>query len=277
MLKSLLQNIGLPQKYAEVYLACLEMGTQPASVIAKKTALKRPTTYMILEGLCKMGLVSEYNGANVKYFTAVSPDYLLTYVERRKRELSQHQRDLEQYLPQLTSLSNPYSLNPKVRFYEGFEGVERVMNDTLTAQEPLRSYSNIDAWFSRPQTRDYILWYGRQRVNTKKLPLRCILTDTPSSRDYFEKDYPDARNPAISHFRWFPQEIPAISNEINIYDNKLAIVSIGKRELLGIVIESESIVDTQKSIFELAWRSSVKASWEATDTVLNSGLLNSSL
>ena len=263
MLKSILQKIGLSDKDAEVYLACLELGTQPASVIARKAGLKRPTTYLILEGLLKRGLVSEYTGSNVKYFTGVSPEYLLNYIEKQRRELSVHQRELEEYLPQFSSLSNPYSISPKVKFYEGMTGVERVMNDTLTATEELRAYSTIDAWFARQDTKDYILWYGKQRITEKKIPLRCICPDTPLSRKYLEEDYPDTANRnTLSKFRWLPKEIQNFSNEINIYNNKMSIACLGKNELLGIIIESESIAQTQKSIFDAAWMSSMPGKWE---------------
>jgi sugar-specific transcriptional regulator TrmB len=263
MLKTILQKIGLSDKDSEIYLACLELGTQPASVIAKKAGLKRPTTYLILEGLLSKGLVSEYTGSNVKYFTAVSPEYLLNFIDKQRRELTSHQRELEQFLPQFQSLTNPYSLNPKVRFYEGIEGVERAMNDTLTSTEPLRCYSTMDAWFARPDTKEFILRYGKQRVYEKKIPLRSINPDTPLARKYLEEDYPEVNvNPAMSHFRWLPKEIQLFSNEINIYDNKMAIACLGKNELLGIIIESESIASTQKSIFEAAWMAAVPNKWE---------------
>lgn len=262
MLKGILQKIGLSDKDSEIYLACLELGTQPASVIAKKAGLKRPTTYLILEGLLKKGLVSEYTGSNVKYFTAVSPEYLLNFVEKQRRELSSHQRELEQYLPQFASLTNPYSLNPKVRFYEGIEGVERVMDDSLKATTPILCYSTIDSWFQRPDTRDYITWYGKQRVSEKKIPLRGIITDNAISRKYLEEDYPDGDH-EMSHFRWLPQDVKTFSNEINIYDNKLSIVCLSNNELLGILIESESIAATQKAIFEVAWKASTLAKWES--------------
>lgn len=263
MLKSLLQKIGLTDKDSEVYLACLELGTQPASVIAKKAGLKRPTTYLILEGLVRKGLVSEYSGANVKYFTAVSPDYLLNYVEKKRRELASHERELEQFLPQFHSLTNPYSMKPKVRFFEGMEGIERAMNDTLTATDKLRTYSIIDAWFAREDTKEYLLWYGKQRVNAKKIPLYCICPDTPLSRQYLEDEYVDVENQnQLSHFRWLPKEIQDFSNEINIYDNKVSIACLGKNELLGIIIESESIAQTQKAIFDAAWMAATPGKWE---------------
>lgn len=248
-----------------MYLACLELGTQPASVIAKKAGLKRPTTYLILENLVKQGLVSEYTGSNVKYFTSVPPEYLLSFVEKKRRELTSHQRELEEYLPQLQSLSNPYSLSPRVRFYEGMQGIERAMNDTLNAKELLRTYSVIDAWFAREDTKEYILWYGKQRVKEKHIPLFCICPDTPISRKYLEEDYVDIPNKnRISHFRWLPKEIQNFSNEINIYDNKVSIACLGKNELLGIIIESESIAQTQKSIFDAAWMSAIPGKWETS-------------
>ena len=263
MLKTLLQKIGLSEKDSEVYLACLELGTQPASVIARKAGLKRPTTYLILEELLKKGLVSEYTGSNVKFFTAVSPDYLLNYIEKQRRELTSHQRELEQFLPQFLSLSNPYSLSPKVRFYEGMAGIEKVMNDTLSSTEKLRCYSTMDAWFARPDTKEYITWYAKQRME-RKIPVNSINTDTPVSRKYVEEDYPVPNaNRELSHFRWLPKDIQIFSNEINIYDNKVSIACLGKNELLGIIIESESIAQTQKSIFEVAWRSATPAKWES--------------
>ncbi len=263
MLKSILQKIGLTDKDSEVYLACLELGTQPASVIAKKAGLKRPTTYLILEGLQKKGLVSEYTGSNVKYFTAVSPEYLLNYVEKKRRDLNSHQRELEQFLPQFQSLSNPYSLSPKVKFYEGMDGIERVMNDTLTSSGRLLCYSTMDAWFSRPDTKEYILWYGKRRVKEKKIPLYGICTDTPASRKYLDEEYIDVANEnQLTHIRWLPKTIQDFSNEINIYDNKVSIACLGKNELLGVLIESESIAQTQKSIFDATWLAAVPGKWE---------------
>lgn len=256
MLKSILQKIGLSDKDAEVYLACLEFGTQPASIIAKKAGLKRPTTYLILEGLLKKGLVSEYTGSNVKYFTAVSPEYLMNYIEKQRRELTSHQRELEQYLPQFQSLTNPYSMSPKVRFYEGISGIERVMDDTLTAQKKeILSYSSIDRWFSKEDLKRYIVDYAKRRCVDRKISLRGIVLDTPLARQYISQEYPGSKE--LTETRWFPKNISIFHNEINIYDNKVAICSIGNHELIGIIIESSEIAETQRSVFELAWRASL--------------------
>lgn len=254
MINTLLQKIGLSDKDANIYLACLELGTQPASVIAKKAGLKRPTTYLILEGLAKRGLVSEYTGSNVKYFTAVSPEFLLNFVEKQRRELHGYQRELEQYLPQLQALTNPYSLNPRVKFFEGVEGMERVMDDTLNSKTPILCYSSTDSWFLREDTKNYILHYGKRRVLDKQIPMRALYLDTPLSREYHTEKYPtNSDKKELTAFRWFDKSIKELNNEINIYDNKVAIVSLSKQELLGILIESKEIANTHRAIFETAW------------------------
>jgi sugar-specific transcriptional regulator TrmB len=51
MLKDNLMDLGLSKKEAYVYIICLEFSTAPASVIAKKSEIKRETCYYILKKL----------------------------------------------------------------------------------------------------------------------------------------------------------------------------------------------------------------------------------
>ena len=44
-----------------------------------------------------------------------------------------------------------------------------------------------------------------------------------------------------------------LKNEINIYANKVIIITY-KPEPFGILIESKEVADTQRAIFEMAWR-----------------------
>ena len=45
----------------------------------------------------------------------------------------------------------------------------------------------------------------------------------------------------------------SFANEIFIYDDKIAIISYGKDELVGMIIESPEIASTQRAIFMMAW------------------------
>ena len=46
------------------------------------------------------------------------------------------------------------------------------------------------------------------------------------------------------------------NNEVNIYDDKVAITSFGEAEadLFGVIIESREVAETQRQIFAMAWR-----------------------
>ena len=61
MLTKKLEEIGLNEKEAKVYIAVLELGEGSASEIAKKSEVNRATTYFTLENLMKIGLVSASN------------------------------------------------------------------------------------------------------------------------------------------------------------------------------------------------------------------------
>lgn len=43
-----------------------------------------------------------------------------------------------------------------------------------------------------------------------------------------------------------------ISNEINIYDNKVSIITL-KEGKIGVLIESKEIYESMKTIFEILW------------------------
>ena len=58
MLEQELQKIGLSEKEAKVYLAAMELGQAPVQKIAQKAKVNRATTYVILEGLQKKGVIT---------------------------------------------------------------------------------------------------------------------------------------------------------------------------------------------------------------------------
>jgi sugar-specific transcriptional regulator TrmB len=261
MLINILQKIGLNEKEASVYLALLELGSQPASVIAKKAKINRSTTYLVLESLMKRGFVNHYVRADVKYFTAADPQIIIQSLENKEKKLKENREELLDLLPEFYSLSNPLSVKPKVRFYDGEEGVKRVMQDTLTSTETLLSWDAMDSWFeSTKALQNYILEYARLRAEKHKIPAKVLFVDSPRTRKYITKDYPALKEKMdpLMEFKWIPKDVPPFNNEINIYNDKVAIVSLAKNELFGVIIESHEIAKVHKAMFQLAWKAAKK-------------------
>src|SRR3990167_4868713 len=93
MLKEL-QDIGLSEKESRVYLAALELGRATADQLAKQAKIKRPTTYVQLESLMKMGLMSTYEEDKKAYFAPESPELLRRLLHKQKENIESKERDL---------------------------------------------------------------------------------------------------------------------------------------------------------------------------------------
>ena len=62
MFEQFLEEIGLSEKEAKIYLALLQVDRDTIQDLATKTGINRTTVYPVLETLQKKGLVSESTG-----------------------------------------------------------------------------------------------------------------------------------------------------------------------------------------------------------------------
>lgn len=238
-------GVGLNEKEAQIYLATLELGPSPASEIAFKAKLNRVTAYDILERLIAKGFVSTFLKKRVRTFAATDPDLL--------RDLYRQRYDqFKAALPDLRRLHGK-TPHPRVSYYEGVEGVKRVYADTLRAKTELLNYADSKA--IRQFWPNYDEEYVKERVK-RHLYLRGI-----APNDEYGREVARHNKESYREIRLVPPGEFSFANEINIYDDKVSIISFGQDVLLGMIIESHEIADTQRAIFKMAWEF---ASYERT-------------
>lgn len=92
---------------------------------------------------------------------------------------------------------------------------------------------------------DYVPQYLQRRAR-KGISQRAIAEDSDEAREHQKMDREELRQTRLVDKERFP-----FKNEINIFGNKIMIASY--RDLMGVIIESKEIADTQRAIFELAW------------------------
>jgi HTH-type transcriptional regulator, sugar sensing transcriptional regulator len=237
----ILDRLGMHEKKAQVYLACLEMGEATAYLIAKKVGLKRPTVYDIANQLMKEGLFHKSMRGNVKYFSPSDPEKLI-------KMLQEKEKDIRSIMPELQRLYNSPRQKPLIRYFEGNEGIVEMYEDSLRScrkGDEILAYVGEDILRHLPSyVEDYIV----RRVE-KGIVLRGIYKKDLSLLEYMNKNQEQLRVARVLEEKDFP-----VNNETNIYKNKVAIASYG-REMFGMIIESEEIARSQRAIFELAWRS----------------------
>lgn len=119
-----LTNFGFSENEEKVYLACLELGLAPISVIAKKANLKRTTVYEIIKKLAKKGVSEFFLKNNIHFYTVLAPNKLYN-------KLKSNLRSFQEELPKLNAIHNEISYKPKVRFYEGKEDISRIYLDAI--------------------------------------------------------------------------------------------------------------------------------------------------
>ncbi len=142
-MQDLIHKIGLSPKEEVVLLALLELGAETVTRIAQKANLNRTTCYDILERLNILGLVGYVGDRSKKTFVAEPPETLVSYLERRSKQFADRANEVKKALPQLKAIYNQKGRGPKIRYYEGPEGLQTAYEDTLTTHEPIRAYASV--------------------------------------------------------------------------------------------------------------------------------------
>ncbi len=122
MFEKFLQEIGLSEKEAQVYLALLQVDFGSIQDIATKTKINRTTVYPVLETLGKKGLVSESQEGKKTLYQAASPERIETLVERQRVVLEENASRLKDIIPQIKSLQREQGERPIIKYFEGRGG-----------------------------------------------------------------------------------------------------------------------------------------------------------
>lgn len=241
-IKMSLRSFGFSEKEVDVYIALLELGRGTVSEISRKAGINRTTGYDILSSLSTKGVVNVSGKEPKQEYVAESPTSITEYLKKIASETAAHIKKSEELIPELEVL---HALNsrPRIRFYEGKEGLQHVYEDTLTSSEPIRAYATLDDMFEALP--DYFPEYYRRRAKNN-ISIRAIVPKTAMGIERKMYDKEEKREIAF-----VPADKYYFSPEINVYDNKVMIASW--RENLGIIIESAEIADAMKKIYELAW------------------------
>lgn len=243
MLEQQLQRIGLSEKEAKVYLASLELGPSPVQKIAAKAHVNRATTYVILEGLMKKGVITIFDQGKKRYFVAEGPNSLKNIISQQQKELDEKEQLLETLHSQLQSVYNVLPNKPVVKFYEGKEGLKTIIEERLHDApkevdifSPIQDVQNV---FSDVENEEF-----RKKRIEQNVFHRVVFSIDDTQK---ELKFPLSEVKKVSH-----QELP-FHCDISIFNDKVAI-SILKGHSSGIVIENKAVADTFRSIFELAFR-----------------------
>ncbi|MDP3997889.1 MAG: helix-turn-helix domain-containing protein [Candidatus Andersenbacteria bacterium] len=244
-----LKKLGLKDKEASVYLACLELGSAAVQQISRKAHVVRATTYVVLDSLAKRGLVTQYKEGKKTLFSAEPPRQLMRLLEKQREVIQDKEHDLERLLPALQILMKSAGDRPSVRYFSGKEGLHAMRQEIVMYSEPgdviynFTPSDHLDAVFAEQENQ-----YYRQRL-AKRIKSKTIFsTRSLSQRNkLFSKEYLK-----LSERRFVPTDLFPSTSGMTIFKDRIAIGSFTGK-LGGVIIESQSMADMMRRLFDLAW------------------------
>jgi len=241
-----LQDFGLSEKEARVYLALLELGKTTADKIAKQAGIKRPTTYVQIKSLMEKGLMSTYEEGKKTCFAPESPELLKRLLLKQKDMLQSKERDLDELLPDLLRQFESAGERPVVRFFEGREGIVTMRDQMLNAptKEWLVIYSHnaLDEVFPETERRTYSKRRIEKGIMSRLIYTRAEGPFSPSERDITKS----------TEIKFFPPDKLPLETDIVVFGNSVALTSL-KGMLFSVVIESKEIAKSHAALFWALW------------------------
>ena len=239
-----LVSLGLSEKEAGAYLALLELSPATIQDAAARAGANRTTMYLLVDALVRRGMVSMTTHGKKQLFVAEPPERLLTILRLQRRELEEKERELMSAIPLLNAVHNARSEKPKVRYYEGADGVRTVR--ALLSEETGECVQIVPVDRSASVTE---LVSGRTdhfaELEAGRIPFRALVVMERPDPDLVPR-VPNARMRVVSSTD-FP-----VRAEMTVRGNTVLLFSF-KENLLSVVIQSEEFADTLRALFNLAW------------------------
>ncbi|GEM_PF-216697 len=231
---SALEEFGLSEKEAKVYLSLLKSGEATGGEVAQECNFHRRTAYDVLDSLLKKGLVSYSMKKYVRVYHAADPKSLLIRLEHRKDLLAA-------VIPTLESMVQSKE-QPVVNVYVGKEGLRTILNDHLSTKKNLLIYGGAMQIVSTLPSIHKKYISERKRLNIK---VRGIMVDTPQVRK-------NLLETPLFEYKFLP---PGVSAPVIwwVYGDRVVFV-YWREEPFAIQLRSEPFAESFRKYFENTWR-----------------------
>lgn len=238
-LVKILTDIGFSDNQANVYLACLKLGTASIWDISLVSGVKRTTCYVVMKELISDGVASVSEKTKTALYTVISPNDLFFNLKLKQSKLMESMHELN-------ALQSKAHSKPHVRMFEGVGGVEQAYKLTLNLPEDseILIYGTPEVYVNYQNlVNDYV----KLRVS-KKIKVRAIIPDTAFGREVIREDEKILRQTRLISKEIFDQQ-----TEINILPDSIIYIAHSENEPFATVIENSTLAREEKNRFEMLW------------------------
>ncbi len=231
---AVLEDMGLSNAEAKIYITLVELGDSKVGPIIEKSSLVSSVVHTNINHLVNKGWISYIKRGKIKIYKAIPPKNIINFLEERKK------RVLE-IIPELELKSQKSQQKEEAEIFEGINGIMFMLNslleDTITDKEYLFFASNIKE--DNKKLQEFWSRYDAKRAD-KGLTIRGI---SPAKlKPYFT-------NRKKLKMKYTEQPTPS---SLTIFNGTIALFSFGEKPI-GYLIKSKEIYKIYKEYFEKLW------------------------
>jgi sugar-specific transcriptional regulator TrmB len=236
---SVLREVGLTEAQIKVYVSLLELGQVTSGKIIKKSGLQNSVVYNALNQLIEKGLVSFISKGKRKYFSALSLNNLISFIDERKQKV-------EELIKQLPKSSEK---EENVESFIGWRGVYSAFNRILEELSPESEYLAFagDTDLEYPKEAINLFKEFQKKRNYQKYKVKIIANEIARKNIQKYRYYIAFGKP---NYRYVPGLSPA---EIIIFNDCVLTLSVHEKPM-AVLIRSKNIAESYKNFFYTLWK-----------------------
>lgn len=243
-----MSTLLLSDKESQVFKTLARMGPLPVAQIAKATDLSRTALYHTLGLLKEKGLIVEVKKNSTTIFQPLSKGEFAVWSKNKLKDMD---LDIQGLQASFTEKVVPI-LHSGVRYFEGMEGVKKLYNETwrenkekhiLAITDYRKAYETMNTFFDQ----DYFPFRVSAGVTVQSL----LPEDAYGKRDI-------QRQKELLREMRFSDVLKDLGIEINIFDDKVAIVAFDQKKPMGMILQNKIISEAFRQIFTFIWKESKK-------------------
>lgn len=230
-----LEQFGLSEKEAKVYLAILELGGASVQSIAGLAGIHRVSTYDLLESLRLKGFVLEEQLGKRRIIKPMEPAQVAAAIRSKEQLFSA-------LVPELSAIRGKAEGKPRTQYFEGRDGVWQALQNYFNAK--LSDTESLIYGSDEKMLAEYRIEIKREvsaihlaGSKVKNLQEKNSQTINPTSKLFGEIKYlPDGKK---------------INGNIFIYNDK--VLTISWEQLTAVIVNDKYNAENQRCIFNLLW------------------------
>jgi len=242
-LKEVLEDTGLTNKEAEIYLILLKLGDSTVAELSKKTNILRQTVYDILDKMLAKGVISTAISNNTKVFRAVEPKVLLQMMDNRKKALSDS-------MPELMAMALESKSTLNVKNFVGMKGLKSIWDDMLVVGKDTYFVIDYDV-FGKLFKELFIQNFIAKRIE-KGFWHHAIFTSTKTP-----KLYEKSETKRLRRVRYL-FKLKKFQATICVYGDKVCFFTMGDQPG-AVLIENKEVATSMRAVYDVLWEMSEPA------------------